>query len=45
MVVAGHDHDNDFLGLYNGIALAYGRKTGKVSGPGIWFGFKVTNPI
>lgn len=27
-VVCGHDHDNDFYGSYNGIHLAYGRKTG-----------------
>ena len=25
---AGHDHDNDFWGDYNGIRLYYGRKTG-----------------
>jgi len=25
---AGHDHDNDFGGFYNGIELVYGRKTG-----------------
>lgn len=24
----GHDHDNDYIGLYNGIALAYGRYSG-----------------
>lgn len=24
----GHDHDNDFYGVYDGILLAYGRKTG-----------------
>ena len=24
----GHDHDNDFCGLYHGISLAYGRVTG-----------------
>jgi len=27
-VHCGHDHDNDFYGLYDGILLAYGRKTG-----------------
>jgi len=27
-VHCGHDHDNDFYGLYSGIMLAYGRKTG-----------------
>lgn len=27
-VSAGHDHDNDFYGNYDGINLAYGRKTG-----------------
>lgn len=27
-VFCGHDHDNDFWGDYNGIALHYGRKTG-----------------
>mmetsp|Transcript_32752 Transcript_32752/g.31980 ORF Transcript_32752/g.31980 Transcript_32752/m.31980 type:complete len:113 (+) Transcript_32752:333-671(+) len=27
-IVAGHDHDNDFHGIYKGIHLAYGRKTG-----------------
>lgn len=27
-VHCGHDHDNDFYGIYNGIMLAYGRKTG-----------------
>lgn len=27
-VFAGHDHENDFLGLKNGIALGYGRVTG-----------------
>ena len=25
---AGHDHNNDYIGLYGGIALAYGRSTG-----------------
>lgn len=24
----GHDHDNDYFGLLNGVVLAYGRKTG-----------------
>jgi len=27
-VVAGHDHNNDYYGNYDGINLAYGRKTG-----------------
>src|SRR4051812_8442475 len=27
-VFAGHDHDNDFVGEYEGVTLAYGRKTG-----------------
>eukprot|EP01133_Synstelium_polycarpum_P004021 gene4021-4657_t len=27
-VHCGHDHDNDFSGNFNGIELAYGRKTG-----------------
>jgi hypothetical protein len=27
-VSAGHDHDNDYYGSYDGINLAYGRKTG-----------------
>ena len=27
-VFVGHDHDNDFIGQYRGIALAYGRATG-----------------
>ena len=27
-VFCGHDHDNDFWGDYNGVALHYGRKTG-----------------
>jgi len=27
-VHCGHDHDNDFYGVYDGILLAYGRKTG-----------------
>eukprot|EP00667_Euglena_gracilis_P016333 EG_transcript_17089 len=27
-VVAGHDHDNDFAAVLEGITLAYGRKTG-----------------
>lgn len=27
-VHCGHDHNNDFFGEYNGITLAYGRKTG-----------------
>lgn len=27
-VHCGHDHDNDFYGLWDGIMLAYGRKTG-----------------
>lgn len=27
-VTCGHDHDNDFYGNYDGINLAYGRKTG-----------------
>lgn len=26
--VVGHDHDNDYYGGYNGVNLAYGRKTG-----------------
>ena len=25
---AGHDHNNDYIGLYGGIALAYGKSTG-----------------
>lgn len=28
-VFAGHDHDNDYLGINKGIALGYGRVTGK----------------
>ena len=28
-VFAGHDHDNDFIGVDKGIALAYGRVTGR----------------
>ena len=27
-VFVGHDHTNDYIGVYKGIALAYGRKTG-----------------
>lgn len=27
-VFAGHDHDNDYIGLYYGIALGFGRTTG-----------------
>jgi hypothetical protein len=27
-VSCGHDHNNDYYGNYNGINLAYGRKTG-----------------
>lgn len=27
-VFAGHDHDNDFIGIDKGVALAYGRVTG-----------------
>eukprot|EP01119_Soliformovum_irregulare_P018750 TRINITY_DN5806_c0_g1_i1.p1 TRINITY_DN5806_c0_g1~~TRINITY_DN5806_c0_g1_i1.p1 ORF type:complete len:333 (+),score=85.94 TRINITY_DN5806_c0_g1_i1:191-1189(+) len=27
-VFVGHDHENDFIGEYEGITLAYGRKTG-----------------
>jgi len=27
-VTVGHDHNNDYYGNYNGINLAYGRKTG-----------------
>eukprot|EP01132_Coremiostelium_polycephalum_P002294 gene2294-2830_t len=27
-VHCGHDHDNDFIGYYNGIQLGYGRKSG-----------------
>lgn len=27
-IFVGHDHDNDFIGQYNGIALAYGRAAG-----------------
>jgi hypothetical protein len=27
-VSAGHDHDNDYYGVHDGINLAYGRKTG-----------------
>ncbi|KAJ5070323.1 hypothetical protein M0811_10989 [Anaeramoeba ignava] len=27
-VFVGHDHENDFIGNYNGIYLAYGRKSG-----------------
>jgi len=30
-VFVGHDHTNDFIGMYRGIALAYGRQSG-VSG-------------
>lgn len=25
---SGHDHDNDFGGMYEGVELVYGRKTG-----------------
>ncbi|MNW61811.1 hypothetical protein D3C74_398990 [compost metagenome] len=25
---AGHDHDNDYIGVLHGITLAYGRVTG-----------------
>jgi 3',5'-cyclic AMP phosphodiesterase CpdA len=28
---AGHDHDNDYIGKYNGIFLAYGRFTGSTT--------------
>jgi hypothetical protein len=28
VAITGHDHDNDFYGEYEGILLAYGRKTG-----------------
>ena len=27
-IYCGHDHKNDFHGVYEGISLAYGRKTG-----------------
>lgn len=27
-VTCGHDHNNDYFGLYNGITMGYGRKTG-----------------
>jgi hypothetical protein len=27
-VLAGHDHDNDYYGSFDGINLGYGRKTG-----------------
>lgn len=27
-VFSGHNHNNDFIGKYLGISLAYGRKTG-----------------
>ena len=27
----GHDHDNDYEGIYQGIFLSYGRKTGEGS--------------
>ena len=27
-VVCGHDHNNDYFGKFNGINLAYGRKSG-----------------
>ena len=27
-VVSGHDHDNDYYGTYDGVKLAFGRKTG-----------------
>ena len=27
-VIVGHDHNNDYYGLYEGVYLAFGRKTG-----------------
>ena len=27
-VTCGHDHDNDYWGRYQGVNLAFGRKTG-----------------
>lgn len=27
-VLSGHDHNNDFIGLHDGVVLGYGRKTG-----------------
>ena len=27
-IFVGHDHNNDFQGLYDGILLSYGKKTG-----------------
>lgn len=34
-IYVGHDHSNDFIGKYEGIELAYARKTGYNSyGPG-----------
>lgn len=27
-IYVGHDHDNDYKGFYQGVELAYGRKTG-----------------
>eukprot|EP00760_Papus_ankaliazontas_P009599 PhM_4_TR14107/c2_g1_i1/m.95402 len=28
IVTVGHDHENDYIGNYNGVTLSYGRKTG-----------------
>jgi len=36
-VTAGHDHNNDYYGLYEGIYLTYGRKTGYGSYGPTWF--------
>lgn len=41
---SGHDHMNDFIGEYNGVRLAYGRKTGYGSTgplPGVTRGARV----
>lgn len=27
-MIVGHDHNNDYYGNYDGVNLAYGRKTG-----------------
>ncbi len=37
----GHDHENNFIGTFNNIALAYGCKTGKVSSGNFYNGGRV----
>ena len=42
-VFVGHDHDNDFIGTYHDIALAYGRRSGSESYGRLKLGARVIN--